>query len=476
LQELQQFPWLQPSLYSQANTIIIAILLAIALVEILSLKAQFNLLDRMLLFITACIYMGLQYTYGLQEILHMPLSVSNAPQSDPLSLYTFNLLLAGIPTISALVFLFIIPKSSRLNRLPLLLLAFAYAALQEYLGQSVSVSLFSLPHYPLTMRLQNALNINQLIMNGLLAIALLLLFRLTARFSRLDRVALYCVAIVCTLIQVSAWDKTTTAQALNISRSALLTLGIANATNSQFYIVATNKLLALLLEIIVIGALVLMGGNIFAHLLQQYRWPYHIINRVYRFFSQVDRFSQLLDHSVVLIVTITCVLLQLFFGAEEYLLSYSLNLQVIAVTSNQVAILLLILAAIFALFRLTRPFGNMDRFIVLIDAIACMFLFFRNSRGKHFSFSAPGIQQWVTSPHLGLPSLYIAIGLLLTALISFVWLKRSFPAADRSLLLILFGLALLCALLQIAGYIFVVAALIVLLHGVLLATRVEEIR
>jgi hypothetical protein len=327
----------------------------------------------------------------------------------------------------------------------------------------------------LTTLLQDALNINQLIVYGLLVTALLLLFRLKASFSSLDRIALYSVAIVCTLMQVSAWSKATTAQTSSISHGALLTLGMADAANSQLYITATNKLLAVILEIIVIGALFLMGCSVFLHLMRQYGWVARIIASVNRYFPWIDRFVRHLDHMVVLVVATTCVLLQLFFGEGEGLLADTLNLQGMIVSFNQIVILLLILVAIIALFRLRRPFGVTDRLILLIDAIACLLLFFTGPRDKHVSLSLPSIQHWIASPHLTVPSLYIAIGLLLAVLVSFVWLKRPFPATDRSLLLIVFGFALVCALLQMAGYFFLLAALIVLLHGVVLAKRVEEV-
>jgi len=82
-----------------------------------------------------------------------------------------------------------------------------------------------------------------------------------------------------------------------------------------------------------------------------------------------------------------------------------------------------------------------------------------------------------------LPNLFFTIGLAAAAIISLLWLARPYLLLDRIVLLVMFGAAAVCALLQYSGmdadiskHIFLLLALILLVQGVLLAAQTERVR
>ena len=81
------------------------------------------------------------------------------------------------------------------------------------------------------------------------------------------------------------------------------------------------------------------------------------------------------------------------------------------------------------------------------------------------------------------PNLFLTIGLAAAAIISLLWLARPYLLLDRIVLLVMFGAAAVCALLQYSGmdadvskHIFLLLALILLVQGVLLAAQTERVR
>jgi len=81
------------------------------------------------------------------------------------------------------------------------------------------------------------------------------------------------------------------------------------------------------------------------------------------------------------------------------------------------------------------------------------------------------------------PNLFFTLGLAAAAIISLLWLARPSTWPDRIVLLVVFGAAAVCALLQYAGadtdiskHIFLLLALILLVQGVLLAAQTERMR
>ncbi len=81
------------------------------------------------------------------------------------------------------------------------------------------------------------------------------------------------------------------------------------------------------------------------------------------------------------------------------------------------------------------------------------------------------------------PNLFFTIGLAAAAIISLLWLARPYVLLDRIVLLVVFGAAAVCALLQysradmdVLKHIFLLLALILLVQGVLLAAQTERVR
>jgi len=81
------------------------------------------------------------------------------------------------------------------------------------------------------------------------------------------------------------------------------------------------------------------------------------------------------------------------------------------------------------------------------------------------------------------PNLFFTMGLAAAAIISLLWLARPYLLLDRIVLLVMFGAAAVCALLQYSGmdtdiskHIFLLLALILLIQGVLLAAQTERVR
>jgi serine/threonine protein kinase len=81
------------------------------------------------------------------------------------------------------------------------------------------------------------------------------------------------------------------------------------------------------------------------------------------------------------------------------------------------------------------------------------------------------------------PNLFLTMGLAAAAIISLLWLARPSNLADRIVLLVIFGAALVLVLLQYSGadtdvlkHIYLLIALILLIQGVLIAAQTERVR
>ncbi len=80
-------------------------------------------------------------------------------------------------------------------------------------------------------------------------------------------------------------------------------------------------------------------------------------------------------------------------------------------------------------------------------------------------------------------NIFSTSSLAAACLISFLWLLRPYLMVDRLILLVIFGLAGICALLQYSGtdtdvakHIYLLILLILLIQGVLIAVQTERVR
>ena len=90
--------------------------------------------------------------------------------------------------------------------------------------------------------------------------------------------------------------------------------------------------------------------------------------------------------------------------------------------------------------------------------------------------------QGIDAAQLGL---FLTAGLIVAAIVSFVWLTRPYQLPDRIVLGVAFGIAAICAILQsvatsgdldVGHHIYLLVALIALILGVLIAVQTERVR
>lgn len=170
-------------------------------------------------------------------------------------------------------------------------------------------------------------------------------------------------------------------------------------------------------------------------------------------------------------------------------------------------ILLLMIAGSAIAFNIPRPYGNLAGLdhavelglsaILLIVALAATG-FVRSGVARSillltalaavvsgFAFLLQTISDVQQASYLVPvePNLFFTMGLAAAAIISLLWLARPSLLLDRIVLLVMFGAAVVCALLQYSGmdtdiskHIYLLLALILLVQGVLLATQTERVR
>jgi hypothetical protein len=286
------------------------------------------------------------------------------------------------------------------------------------------------------------------------------------RFRWLDHGAIFTVSLSCALLQSTAWDKPTLLSLQRDQPPSLLSSSIATLNQPQFYTAACNKLLAQGLMFVVLSAFFLVGLLLTVRLLSRVpRFQAFFALRRSLFWPRTWRFLLRLEHVLLLVVTLTCFLLYWFFGMSTSLLRFSPG----PFSLGQLLLALLLFASLLALVRIARPSGRIERLIVQLDALVCALLLVR---GPLDSSPLQAVQNWQFS--LTLPSLLFSFGLVLTCLFSLFWLKRRPPSWSRNLLFSLLFASLLCSLLQGSGYFLVLASLVLLLEGVLLAVQLDQ--
>jgi serine/threonine protein kinase len=455
------------------NSILICGLCAVALIELARRKYPFTGTDRLLLFIVALIATPLQFFYGLQEITHLSIFMLHTEKTinTSLDLISFNTLLTGIPVIIALLWLFIAPSSSYLSRLPLLPLALTCTALQSFLGPIVYLPLLQSPTYSLASSLDSIIHLNQIAIYSLTLIIGILLYRWKHLFKGVEQFSLFYVAIACALLQSAAWniDNPFTSTSVHLSSSPITTI-----TQSQLYLLAINKFLAQALILIIITVLTIIVSSMFLHLAREFAWVDRQIVRVKQHFNWLDQLVLRLNHLILLVTSITSIfLLQLYASSMLRLTPTWLS-----TLFSRLIIFSLLICFVVTLIRISRPFSNIDRWLILINAIACALLlsggFARQIIIQHSS-KITNVKPWLADPHITLPPQAIAFGLLLTALVALMWVRRRISQTHRNMLKLGFGLTLACAALQWLNPAFLLAGLIMLTLSVLLAIQVEQV-
>ena len=447
------------------NYLFILVLLSIFIFELYRLKAPFTIIDRLILFIVALIATPLQLVYGLLEIPHLSIFMIHIGSiiKTPSDSIFFNTLLTGIPVIAALIWLFIAPGSSYLDRLPLLPLALACIALQNFLGPTANLPLLKPSAHLLANSVGSIIHVNQLITFGLALIFIILLYRQKHPFKGFEQFSLLYVAIISTLLQNAAWN----IDHLPFLASAHAQSAQATSTEElHLYILAINKLLTQMLILFIIPVLVIIISSMFLSLAREFTWVDELLMRLKQRFHWLDQLVLRLNHLILLVTCITNIFL-LWLRNNDAILQ--LNPIFSFKTLSQLLIVSLLIGSVVALIQIPRPFRNIDRWLIFINVIACILLFLSGHAQQ------TNVKPWLTDPHIILPPEAIAFGLLLTALVSLMWLKRRISQVYRNMLKIGFSLTLACTVLQWFAPVFLPAALIMLNLSVLLATQIEQV-
>ncbi len=457
--EWPQFSFIPAALDQMVNLIAIGVLVVILLFTLLRFAAEFERFDRFLFLLLATLAMALQFAFGL------PIVSSTMTMANPVSLLILHILFGVLPFALALLWLLLPTTNTLIGSVPLVVLTYAYVPLLLFLANHITLPFKTLPSmvHPLQAHLQTLLTPNQLLFYLLLALAILLLLRISQQFTAVDRFALFSMAIACVLLQTSTWNQFMSPQGVSAQKGGLnLTASSINA----LYGTAWNNLVTIILDLVVGASMLFLLFSLFIQILPHIPRLGNIgASRLYSFFSQ-GRIPQLLEHLMILMSTIACIVLQLTFGPKESLLAYRVVFQQTTLSFNVIVVGLLALLAIVELIRLGRAFSGVDRFILLIDALVCVLLLFNGSQV---------MPQQVALPHLGLPALAIMPELLVVAVTALLWLRRSYPQGDKNALLLLFGLACATALLQLISPVFLLVTLFLLIQGTLLATRIEAV-
>jgi serine/threonine protein kinase len=454
------------------NYILMCGLCAVMFVELARCKHPFTGTDRLLLFSVALVATPMQFFYGLQEIPHLSLLIFHTENTIKTSsdLISFNTLLTGVPVITALLWVFIAPGSSYLSRLPLLPLALACLALQSFLGPIAHLSLLKPPPYPLASSLGSIIHLNQLTTFGLSLIIVILFYHRQHPFKWFEQFSLFYVAIVCALLQSAAWDIEYPFTSVSVHSQSPQGTTIAQ---SQLYLSAVNKLLGQALILIIIPVLVITISSIFLHLAGEFAWIDQQLTRVKQRFNWLDQLVLRLNHLILLATSITSLFLLWLANSDIAQLSSLMSVKF----SKQLIIAFLLIASLIALVRISSPFSNIDRWIILINVIACDLLLFSGhaqQTSMQHSSKITSVKPWLADPQIVLPPQGVAFGLLLIALVSLMWIRRRIPQTYRSMLKIGFGLTLVCAALQWFFPAFLLVGLIMLTLSVLVAIQVEQ--
>lgn len=454
------------------NYILICCLCVVTLIEIVRYKYPFTGTDHLLLFTVALIAIPLQLSYGLQEIPHLSifmLQTENIIKDSP-NLISFNTILIGIPVIAALLWMFMAPSSSYLSRIPLLPLAVACIAMQSFLGPITYLPLLKPSPYPLAHPLDSILHLNQLTAYGLVLIIGLLLYHWHHPSKQFEQFSLFYVVLVCTLLQNAIWNT----DDLSSSSALLQSSPSTTITESQLYLLAINKFLTQLLILITMAILIIAINNLFLHLAREFAWVDRQVVRIKQRFNWLNYLIQQINHLILLTTNVTCTFLLWLQNSNIQ----HLNPLSLFTTIRLLIITILLIASIITLIRISRPFNTIDRWIILINAIACLLVLLSGKPQQtiiqdHWKITS--FKPWIADPHLMLPPQTIAFGLLLTALVSLMWVRRRILQTHRNMLKIGFGLTLACALLQWFNPAFLLAGLIMLTLSILLAMQVEKI-
>ena len=280
-QALHQFLLIHMSDAVFIDIAFISILCIIAIIELVQcefviMRRNYLWSNHLQLFIVTLIAALLQFTYGLQELLHLPPSTFPTQQiiEQSLNLVTCNVLLAGVPVIIVLLRLFLASGSSHLSRFLLLQLGLTCAALQNFLGPVIQFPLLKAGIHPLGTSLASIMHTDQLAAYSLVLIAYMLIRQWQRPFGWFDQFSLLYIVTVCAFLQSAACNNNEASQSSH---------GIPTQL-SQLYMIVINKLLAQALMLIAVAIPAIAISRVFLHLANDFTWVDQQITRVHQRF------------------------------------------------------------------------------------------------------------------------------------------------------------------------------------------------
>lgn len=413
-----------------------------------------------LVFLLATLDMGLQLALGRAEVLPLLQHGTRTLQPSPELLYA---VLAFGPLVVALIFTVLPVSSSRVGNFPLFVLAGSLAYIQNEVGTS-----FASPLSFLSTTLPKVFSFYQVVAYGLVALAILLLLRWRKMFTPIDHIAIFGIAVIAALLQSSAWLGNSAAQQRSGDGNASLTL----------LMTGLNEGMAWGLGILVVVLVIFTVLTIFFKLGHHAR----TVSSSVRTQGQlaIERWTGGIYHVMIVSASGGCFLLFTTFGKQVPLLMRSLPISNVALTGYNIVQVILAIITLFAFVRWLgfiqrdKGYGRSERFVMLFAAMVCAFLLFGEQGGAYIALAPPSLPQGMLQA-LPFRLLVFLSGLSATSL-ALLWLRNPWRPGDRGLLAPLFIGACAFALLQMVQPALLIASLILLMQGVLLATQIEKVR
>jgi len=477
MRELQQLPFLSPDAYAITNNVLVFTLLGVAVISLLRFARPFSKGDQVIVLGVSILYGVMQYSFGYAEFQHASPVIQ--PSIDAVRHLVFiNVLFTFGPLLFALIALC---SSSRwLSSLALLVLAVAWAFLQNFLGGSVSISFLLPATHPLLNTVLEVTTQYQLVVDALLLLAILLLLRLRSQYMWIDRLAVFGVAAACAALEYAFWDGK--AQQAKLVASSI----DQSVVNQQFIIVACQTIAYVMYGAIVLalcGLIIAAAFRIF-NLVRPYSHIGHAI-------TSIDNVVERLEGVMVVGIAMVSIILPLSFSnvvQTVMLLPQQLsgqqwtgNSQEVTVLVLAALLLILIIPGCRALYHLLArkvyQFDGLSRFVVVLGASICLLLIWMDNEVQHLPALASRLQLSGNILHfqVGILNLLLATGLIAAGVLSLFWLRRLSSARDRNVLLVLFNMVVVCALLQVFGQAFLILALFLLIGGILVAAQMERV-
>jgi hypothetical protein len=437
------------------NSVVVGLLAIILLVSLFRFKSPLTLFDGWMILVSGLVCALLQYTLGPGEIAHIDPAMSQS------LIVGVNLALSLIPLALAVFALF-----SEWGRLfTPLWLAVQLLILQQFMGGPVTQTVASGARQSAT---SGAGQIFLYVLAGtLILLALRLLFYWDRR--RLNVVDAITVVLIALGLGLTLWSLGQSdfrqAQLLLSTQQGVNLLSLAYSFIVIVYVIGITAVLF-------IGLALALG-------LGGYHNPWS---------SRIENVAGAL---LVLGITVGALLLLNAIGNQSSVLAAAtLNPQKLGVGLPSLAIrnqyvldalfVLLLLIYIPALARQhwNRTFAHTERALVLLSGAACWLILANPARRPVLALVATDVQRLsVYGQRVFTIGFIVTTCVLLAALISLLWLRRSGSRVDRIVLLVLFGCAALSAFVY---YFFTLSVLLLiplllLTPGTLIATRLEPV-